>query len=51
MRSFLLERGLRFLEVGDDVNLGGPMLDVLRIELPDDTEDLAVHILSEDEER
>ena len=40
MRSFLLERGWRFLEVGDDVDLGRPMFDVSRTEPSDDTEDL-----------
>ena len=47
MRSFLLERGWRFLEVGDDVDLGRAMLDVSRTEPSDDTEDLEVCRLSE----
>ena len=51
MRSFLLERGWRFLEVGDDVDLGSPMLDVSRREPSDDIEDLVVCKLSEDDGR
>ena len=49
MRSFLLERGWRFLEVGDDVDLGSPMLDVSRREPSNDIEDLVVCKLSEDD--
>ena len=51
MRSFPLERGWRFLEVGDDVDLGSPMLDVSRREPSDDIEDLVVCKLSEDDGR
>ena len=51
MRSFLLERGWRFLEVGDDVDLGSPMLDVSRREPSDDMEDLVVCKLSENDRR
>ena len=51
MRSFLLERGWRFLEVGDDVDLSSPMLDVSRRESSDDIEDLVVCKLSEDDGR
>ena len=51
MRRFLLERGWRFLEVSDDVDLGSPMLDVLRRESSDDMEDLEVCKLSEDNGR
>ena len=51
MRSFLLERSWHFLEVGDDVDLGSPMLDVSRREPSDDIEDLVVCKLSEDDGR
>ena len=51
MRSFLLERGWRFLEVGDDVDIGRPMFDVSRTEPSDDSEDLEVCRLSEDDGR
>ena len=51
MRSFLLERGWRFQEVGDDVDLGSPMLDVSMREPSDDMENLVVCKLSEDDGR
>ena len=51
MRSFLLERGWRLLEVGDDVDFVSPMLDVSRTEPSDDMEDLEVCRLSEDDGR
>ena len=41
-------RGWRFLEVGNDVNLGSPMLDVSRTEPSAEMEDLEVWKLSED---
>ena len=51
MRIFLMERGLRFIEVKDNVDLESPMLDVSRTEPSDDMEDLEVCRLSEDDGR